>query len=107
MTNDTTSTAGSPEHEPHSESHRNSTVSPSTPDDNTVTDRNSAAQENERLLRREIQKNNALFFIIGGVISFELGRLFIDLHVFITMIATVVAVVLSLYGFFHYFNAYR
>jgi hypothetical protein len=62
-------------------------------------------------LRRDItsekQKVSSLFFVIGGVISFEAGRLLTPIHELFAMICAVVAVIFSIYGLFNYFDAFR
>ncbi|MFC1852837.1 hypothetical protein ACFL27_21780 [candidate division CSSED10-310 bacterium] len=60
----------------------------------------------EKDLHKEKQKNTSLFFIIGGVLCFELGRMLQVLHELVAMVGSVTAVILSLYGIFHYFEVF-
>ncbi len=60
-----------------------------------------------RDLTREKQKITSLYFVIGGIISFEAGRLLTPVHELFAISSAVVAVILSIYGFFNYFDAYH
>lgn len=72
---------------------------------------NASSEEKEiKILRNELlrekEKNTSLFYIIGGALAFEAGRTLQFLHEIVALIGSIMAVILSVYGLFKYFEAY-